>query len=129
MILAYHNTVAIIILLYSLDTFSPTITEATFQTLPNNMGLLYECEAIGSPLPDLRWSAVNINIDSRERLENSFTGITINEEEEIDRVRGQLTISVEANFSNPRCIAENEIGQVNENNFILQSATTMVIGK
>ena len=120
---------AFILFFYHLDTFPPVILEATVQELPDGMGQLYECEAVGLPLPVFIWSALNLNTGIRERLQNNITGITINEEEELVEVKGLLLISSNADFDNPRCVAENELGRARENIFVLEFGATVIMRK
>ena len=125
MILLSH-TVRIFILMYSLTTSvptitegtsPPTITEATFQELPDNMGLVYECVAEGSPLPDITWSVLNFNSGSRQQLENSIPGIAISDMMNPTDTMSRLRISNGAPFEEPICAAENGVSTVTEDTF------------
>ena len=79
------------------------ITEAIVQALPNNMVRVYECVAVGSPLPDITWSALNSNTDSRQQLENNIPGITVDNEMNAMERHGELTIAFSAPFEEPMC--------------------------
>ena len=109
--------------------FPPIIIEATVQELPDDMGQLYQCEAVGSPLPDFTWSAVNINTGSRELLENDIPGITINDEAELAEVNTELIISSDAEFRDPICVAENSLDEVMRGSFILETVTGKLIAR
>ena len=93
------------------------------------MGHLYVCEAVGSPLPSFTWLALNINSGCQEKLHNDIPGININIEAEIEKVNTQLIISSDAEFRNATCIAENSLGQVMRNSFMMVIITTFTIGK
>ena len=98
-------------------TFPPTITEATFQELPDNVGLVYECVAEGSPLPDITWSVLNFNSGSRQQLENSIPGIAISDMMNPTDTMSRLRISNGAPFEEPICAAENGVSTVTEDTF------------
>ena len=98
-------------------TSAPTITEATVQELPDDMGQVYECVAEGQPLPDITWSTLNSNADNHEQLESDIPGITIEIIIHSTEVVSRLTISVDTEFEEPICAAENDMGRVTEDTF------------
>ena len=81
------------------------------------MGQVYECVAEGSPLPDITWSALNSNTDTWEQLENNIPGITIEVIMHSTDVVSRLTMSVDTEFEEPICAAENDMGRVTEDTF------------
>ena len=115
--------------MFTLVAPQPMITEATVQDLPDDMGQVYECVAEGQPLPDITWSALNLNSGSREQLENNIPGITINNMMNPTQVMSQLTISSDTEFEEPMCAAENSIGTVMEETFMMVAIATIPISK
>ena len=95
----------------------PIITRATVQELIDDMGQVYECVAEGSPLPDITWLALNSNTDSHKQLKNDIPGITIEIIMHSTEVVSRLTISVDTEFEEPICAAENDMGRVTEDTF------------
>ena len=81
------------------------------------MGQVYECVAEGQPLPDITWLALNSNTDSREQLENDIPGITIENMMHSTEAESRLTMSVDTDFEEPICAAENDMGRVIEDTF------------
>ena len=101
-------------ILLNSESTPPIITEATVQELPNNMGQVYECVAEGQPLPIIFWSAFNNAAENPEQLANDIPGITIESMVHSTEVVSRLTISVDTEFEEPICAAENDMGRVTE---------------
>ena len=101
-------------ILFNLESTPPTISGATVQELPNDMGHVYECVAEGQPLPIITWSAFNNAAENLEQLANDIPGITIESMVHSTEVVSRLTISVDSDFEEPICAAENDMGRVIE---------------
>ena len=102
------------LILINSESTPPTITEATVQELPNDMGQVYECVAEGQPLPIITWSAFSSAAGSLKQLANDIPGITIESMVHSTEVVSRLTISVDSDFEEPICAAENDMGRVIE---------------
>ena len=94
------------------DSFPPTIIEVSVQELPGDDGQLYTCVVDGSPLPNIIWTALNLNTNSRQQLECSIPGIQITERTVSNGLRGRLSIAIGTKFEEPTCIVENINGRV-----------------
>ena len=111
------------IFIYISERTSPTIIKTTMQELPEDMGIIYECVALGTPQPNLIWSGLKCSTGRRQKLRNSMTGITISTQITTE-VKSRLTILSSAGFKKPICIAGNKIDRVTQSMFLMVSPPT-----
>ena len=93
----------------------PTIVEATIQEISDGMGVMriFICEAVGNPLPNITWTA-NGNM---QPLQNT-TDITITTET-TNEVKSQITFSSTNVVEQISCSADNGMGRVTQDMFML----------